>query len=203
MKTKILLTIIIGMVAVAGGAWSFTEWRHDKQEQQVTAMRNLEAFQNKTIVAETRADEHVTATNTDAVVAAKKSPSPQVVAITMPPIVTSVAKQELCVGSLAVDFLCYDDFFRELVVEEGIPAAFERLRREYGKNSYIKAQCHPLAHVIGRAATKLFTNVADAYREGDSFCWSGYYHGVMEGVLADVGSAGIAGVINAICTPLA
>jgi hypothetical protein len=37
-------------------------------------------------------------------------------------------------------------------------------------------------HVIGRTALDKYKTIADTYAHGDQFCWSGYYHGVMEEV---------------------
>jgi len=98
-----------------------------------------------------------------------------------------------------VDFLCWDALFRGIVEDEGIPAAFERLRNDYRTNSYVRAQCHPLAHVIGRAAVKKYPTVAEAYSKGDSFCWSGYYHGVLEGVLSGIGVGAVTEEIDTVC----
>jgi hypothetical protein len=41
--------------------------------------------------------------------------------------------------------------------------------------------------------------VAEAYIHGDSFCWSGYYHGVLEGVVARIGRQKVPDALNNIC----
>ncbi|MDO8617473.1 MAG: hypothetical protein Q7N87_01090 [Candidatus Uhrbacteria bacterium] len=86
------------------------------------------------------------------------------------------------------DFDCYEKYYRSLAMKaNGIKLAFNDLKRRYAINGYVQSQCHPLTHVIGQAAVERFPNVADAYTQGDSFCWSGYYHGVMEGIVGRVG----------------
>ncbi|TSC74293.1 MAG: hypothetical protein G01um101448_237, partial [Parcubacteria group bacterium Gr01-1014_48] len=40
-----------------------------------------------------------------------------------------------------------------------------------------------------------------AYTHGDSFCWSGYYHGVMEGIVSKIGSK-VADKLDSICADL-
>jgi hypothetical protein len=66
----------------------------------------------------------------------------------------------------------------------------------------VQSQCHPLTHVIGRVAAQSFTKVSAAYVYGDSFCWSGYYHGVLETFAARVGLANLSSNINDICADL-
>jgi hypothetical protein len=41
--------------------------------------------------------------------------------------------------------------------------------------------------------------VAKAYEHGDNFCWSGYYHGVMESVISKIGYQQIRSKLNTIC----
>jgi len=98
-----------------------------------------------------------------------------------------VELNQICAGH-EQDFDCYEKYYRSLVAQSnGIKLAFDDLKRRYALNGYVQSQCHPLTHVIGQAAVEHFPNVADAYREGDSFCWSGYYHGVMEGIVGRFG----------------
>jgi len=44
-----------------------------------------------------------------------------------------------------------------------------------------------------------YPDVGDAYVKGDHFCWSGYYHGVMEGILRDTIPEELPRVIDSIC----
>jgi hypothetical protein len=76
------------------------------------------------------------------------------------------------------------------------------LRTRYPINGYVSSQCHPLTHVIGRTAALTAKNVSDAYTQGDSFCWSGYYHGVLEGIIGKIGSKNLPAQIDTICADI-
>lgn len=112
------------------------------------------------------------------------------------PVEEDPASQRCGIGS---KFDCYEKFYKNLVKTQGVSAAFADLRAEYNNNSYVLNQCHPLAHVIGSAAVDKYPTVAEAYTHGDSFCWSGYYHGVLEGVVARIGRQQVPDVLNNIC----
>ncbi len=105
----------------------------------------------------------------------------------------------VCTGSEFDIFRCYQTYYDDLVKRSGVRAATADLRNRYGA-PFIKAQCHQLSHIIGRAAVSLYPVVADAYREGDSFCWSGYYHGVMEAIVAGESPEQVVARIDGICS---
>lgn len=107
-----------------------------------------------------------------------------------------------CIGADSSNFLCYDNYYRSLVKNSGIASAFDDLKKRYNENAYVKSQCHPMTHVIGRAATEIYPDVADAYMHGDSFCWSGYYHGAMEGIVAKIGAEELPNELNSICAAI-
>ncbi len=92
-----------------------------------------------------------------------------------------------CSGALESDYACYQERYQALVRDSGAKAAFEDLKDEYAKNEFVKSQCHQLTHVIGRAAAETYGDLPATYGQGDSFCWSGYYHGAMEAVVAQTG----------------
>lgn len=96
-------------------------------------------------------------------------------------------------------FTCYSTYYTSLTQTSGVPAAFADLKAAYQTDSYTVSECHPLAHVIGRAAVAKYSTVAEAYQHGDSFCWSGYYHGVMEAIISKMGRSGVLANINSIC----
>jgi len=114
-----------------------------------------------------------------------------------------VATKFDCVGEQATKFDCYRNYYGNLVKNESIGKAFEDLKVRYEKESYVIAECHQIVHVIGFEASKKFNEVADAYKEGDSFCWSGYYHGVLEEVASRIGYDNLVLEINNICRKLA
>lgn len=107
-----------------------------------------------------------------------------------------------CEGLDAQDFDCYEAYYSAVVRDTSVADAFADLRSRYDTNAYVKAQCHPLAHVIGHAAIEKYPTVSEAYTHGDSFCWSGYYHGALEGVIAKMGRANVPNELNTICADI-
>lgn len=97
------------------------------------------------------------------------------------------------------DYDCFEKHYQNLVVNNAIADAFADLKVRYDENAVVRSLCHPLVHVMGRVAAKKYQNVAEAYRQGDHFCWSGYYHGVMEGILYETTPEDLPDVINGIC----
>lgn len=110
--------------------------------------------------------------------------------------------KETCTGENATNFTCYDNLYATIVRENGIEESFAFLRKEYQDSAYTKAQCHQLTHVIGRAAVEKFPSVFEAYGVGDGFCWSGYYHGVIEAVIADIGYVNLNDNLDSICNDI-
>ncbi|MEK7193441.1 MAG: hypothetical protein AAB652_01485 [Patescibacteria group bacterium] len=111
-------------------------------------------------------------------------------------------KKEICTGADLQNFDCYEAYYKNLVQKNGVKEAFVDLRSRYGESAYVKSQCHPITHVIGRVAAEESPDVASAYAKGDSFCWSGYYHGVMEGIIGKIGRETLTAQMNGICKVL-
>ena len=107
-----------------------------------------------------------------------------------------------CLDADSTNFDCYETYYTKLVKESGIVAAFSDLRNRYKTNSYVQSQCHPLTHVIGRVAAEGLENPGEAFPKGDAFCWSGYYHGVLEGVIGKIGLQNLPSKINTICSTI-
>jgi len=116
---------------------------------------------------------------------------------------TSAPLTAICTGKQSNSFDCYQKHYQDIVSKKEIVDAFTDLRGRYDGNAYIKSQCHPITHVIGRAATKKYATVSEAYKRGDSFCWSGYYHGVLEGIVGRIGFEKLSKSMNPICAELA
>jgi hypothetical protein len=100
------------------------------------------------------------------------------------------------------DSQCFERYYEDIVTDETIAKAFVDLKVRYDESAVVRSLCHPLTHVIGRAAAKKYPDVGDAYRQGDHFCWSGYYHGVMEGILRDTKPTDLPDTIDAICNSI-
>jgi len=90
--------------------------------------------------------------------------------------------------------------YASMVKEGGAGAAIDAVKGDYGRKRAVKEGCHQIMHAIGRAAVwDGKSNLSAAFADGDSFCWSGYYHGVMEGLLYEMGSTGL-GSITTVCS---
>jgi hypothetical protein len=98
------------------------------------------------------------------------------------------------------DFECWRVHFEAQVASGQTKQAFADAKKGYDEIPYVKSNCHQLAHVIGRAAGKKYGDVSKAYAEGDNWCWSGFYHGVMESIAGVLGTEKVLSDINAICS---
>lgn len=106
-----------------------------------------------------------------------------------------------CGGNNRERFKCYADYITLTTQNESIEVGFIKVKELYNKgDQYVIAQCHQLVHVIGRAAAVKFVTVAEAYNYGDTFCWSGYYHGIMEAILTKIGVEELPTRLNQICS---
>lgn len=106
---------------------------------------------------------------------------------------------DICTGNASTDFDCYEQHYIKLVKEDGIKAAFVDLKARYEHNAFVVSQCHPITHVIGREAALKFKTPGEAYTQGDGYCWSGYYHGVLETFLDKIGRENLPKEINSVC----
>ena len=102
----------------------------------------------------------------------------------------------------ASNFDCYQIYYQDVTKKFGVTSAFAQLKKQYSQNNYVQAQCHPLTHVIGQSAVDLYSTLSEAYTKGDSFCWSGYYHGLMEGMVFKLGKTNFPKMLNEICSDL-
>src|SRR3989344_548639 len=108
MKTKIFFIMLCGVAAVAVSIFVFA-MRQTHERIPTTAARDLELFQNRTIIAEVLNNDQVRASSTKSALIQETKKKVSL------PIVVGTTEQGLCAGSSTADFLCYDNFFRELV----------------------------------------------------------------------------------------
>lgn len=111
--------------------------------------------------------------------------------------------EEVCAGEELKDAGCHADYLEELTNSHGPVVAFDNLKNTYETVPLVKTNCHPLTHVIGRAAAERHDDVAEAYAQGDNFCWSGYYHGVMEELISRLGEEKVTARADDICDGVA
>jgi hypothetical protein len=105
-----------------------------------------------------------------------------------------------CSGPKANDFSCYQRRYEDLVYNSGVEAAFADLKNELPKEQFVNASCHQLTHSIGRAAAELYGgDIPSTYSRGDDFCGSGYYHGAMQTIVANIGADKILDEADNIC----
>jgi hypothetical protein len=109
---------------------------------------------------------------------------------------------DTCVNSTSTDteYSCFASYYKNLVMDHGVDLAFADIKTRYSQVPIVTAECHPLMHVIGQAASIIYPVISDAYLHGDSFCWSGYYHGILEGVAFKIGKKNLPAQINTICS---
>jgi hypothetical protein len=111
----------------------------------------------------------------------------------------SAAQIVECDGVRADDFACWSERYKALVQQKSVKEAFDDLRQHYPDSVYLQSQCHQITHIIGRTSAESTESVGDIYSKGDSFCWSGYYHGVIEQVAKKMGKDEFLGQLNTIC----
>jgi hypothetical protein len=107
-----------------------------------------------------------------------------------------------CVAEGREDLLCYDAFYTDFVLTNGITPALDDLKARYKSTDSVRGECHQITHTIGRAAALRSGGVGEAFSLGDPVCWSGYYHGVMEGILDKVGIEALPAELNGVCATI-
>lgn len=98
--------------------------------------------------------------------------------------------------------LCLEKDYQVYTEQKGVAAAFVKLKAAYKTDPNVQFNCHQITHVIGRTEADKVNNVAAAYSQGDNFCWSGYYHGVMESIVVKIGKQNLAKALPTICAQL-
>lgn len=99
-------------------------------------------------------------------------------------------------------FTCFDKYLTDKTLATDPITAFKDLRVLYTMSPMIQTYCHPLSHSIGHAAVEKYPKVADAYTHGEDFCWSGYYHGVIERYINKIGYENLSKEIDGICADI-
>ncbi len=84
-------------------------------------------------------------------------------------------------------FLCFENSIKKITLDKGAEEAMKKLKEWYAASPTVQNYCHPLTHSIGHAAIEKYKTLGEANEHGDSFCWSGYYHGAMEEYVEKIG----------------
>ena len=109
-----------------------------------------------------------------------------------------------CLNATGTDgeYSCFSTYYKELVANHGVDIAFTDIKTRYSQMPFVQTDCHPLMHIIGQAAFLLYPTISEAYLHGDSFCWSGYYHGILEGYAFKVGKDNLPSLVNTVCADI-
>jgi hypothetical protein len=97
------------------------------------------------------------------------------------------------------DYDCYEKHLFTALHERGGEASLAELARLSQDSSYVRSQCHPLSHAIGREAFDFYGSVSAASPHGDGTCWSGFFHGVMERFMFGLDDRALLAKMDAIC----
>ncbi len=98
--------------------------------------------------------------------------------------------------------VCIEKSYQAFTEQKGVAAAFVKLKAAYKTDPNVQSDCHQITHVIGRTEADKVNNVDIAYSQGDNFCWSGYYHGVMESIVIKIGANNLAKALPTICAQI-
>ena len=99
-------------------------------------------------------------------------------------------------------YLCFADYYKKLTQKSGALKAIDDMKVRAQENPIVLGDCHPLMHVIGRTAAENYPSVSQAFAHGDPYCWSGYYHGIMEGIVDKIGIEKLPTELNNICAEI-
>lgn len=96
---------------------------------------------------------------------------------------------------------CFEQAFGNVAYRTSAKEALALATARGAELPEVASNCHRIAHTIGAAVlARLNGDVATALAEGDSTCWSGFYHGLLERALAPARSTGELGrLIRTIC----
>jgi hypothetical protein len=84
---------------------------------------------------------------------------------------------------------CLEQAFGNLAYYSGPKSTLHLFQQRMQTDSTVESDCHRIAHTIGSASLARFHgDVAQAFARGDSTCWSGYYHGILERSFAGAGT---------------
>jgi hypothetical protein len=98
---------------------------------------------------------------------------------------------------------CYEQAFGNLAYRSDAKSTMAEVVKQEAAIPEVAANCHRIVHTIGAAVlAREDGDVATALTEGDSTCWSGFYHGLLERALAPARSTGELGrLIRDLCDP--
>jgi len=107
-----------------------------------------------------------------------------------------------CAGSYEEKLRCFSRHYAALVEIEGTAAAIKDLEARFPDDPFVRSSCHFLMHEIAHASVAQFETPEAAYAAGSTFCWDGYYHGIVEEVAKARGDNGAREWLAGICSTI-
>jgi hypothetical protein len=97
---------------------------------------------------------------------------------------------------------CLEQAFGNIAYYEGPKPALRLFASKMETDKLVESDCHRIVHTIGSATlSRERGNVGKAFAQGDSLCWSGFYHGILEHALLGVnGNDGLAKAARKLCS---
>jgi hypothetical protein len=102
-----------------------------------------------------------------------------------------------CTGTDSLDVGCFAARYEALTRVSGVERALSDLAERRETSGHLGSACHQLAHVVGRTAGQIHGGAA--FTRGSELCSSGYYHGVVEAVMMNIGAAKIIEQARGVC----
>jgi hypothetical protein len=98
---------------------------------------------------------------------------------------------------------CFEQAFGNVAFRTSGKEALALMAERSAAELDVAANCHRIAHTIGAAVlAREDGDAATALAEGDSTCWSGFYHGLLERALAPARSVTeLSRLIQSLCDP--
>jgi len=91
---------------------------------------------------------------------------------------------EECVQDDPDYYTCLEQGYGNLAFKTGGKPTMKRFAADIAASEAVERGCHRIAHTIGSATlTRHEDDVGQAFADGDSTCWSGFYHGILERAL--------------------
>ena len=102
-----------------------------------------------------------------------------------------------CSGAESLDVGCFAARYEALTRVAGVEQALSDLAERRETSGYLGSACHQLTHVVGRTAGQIHGGAA--FDRGSDLCASGYYHGVVEAVMINIGADKILEQARGVC----
>ena len=104
-----------------------------------------------------------------------------------------------CIHSIQREYDCYEAYLVDVLNTEGAPAALVALADLAETDSFVRSECHPLTHSIGRASLGEYGTFQSAVQYEDGTCWSGFTHGILESFMFRYSVDELPAAVNGVC----